>query len=129
MLLGGLLRADGVPSADVMSDPMLKDLRTKLAFVSCSGFTTETGLTESDILDMQLKARMVEVAGSVIALIDGSKFGKLGLAPFARVDQVSAHFQRQLDYARVDRAGAPRRCAADGLRRVDRVRVRALRSG
>jgi ribose transport system substrate-binding protein len=92
MLLGGLLRADGVPSADVMSDPMLKDLRTKLAFVSCSGFTTEIGLTESDILDMQLKARMVEVAGSVIALIDGSKFGKLGLAPFARVDQVAHIF-------------------------------------
>ena len=92
MLLGGLLRADGVPSADVMSDPMLKDLRTKLAFVSCSGFTTETGLTESDILDMQLKARMVEIAGSVIALIDGSKFGKLGLAPFARVDQVAHIF-------------------------------------
>ena len=75
-----------------MSDPMLKDLRTKLAFVSCSGFTTETGLTEADILDMQLKARMVEVAGSVIALIDGSKFGKLGLAPFARVDQVAHIF-------------------------------------
>ena len=92
MLLGGLLRADGVPSADVMSDPMLKDLRTKLAFVSCSGFTTETGLTESDILDMQLKARMVEIAGSVIALIDGSKFGKLGLAPFARVDQAAHIF-------------------------------------
>ncbi len=92
MLLGGLLRADGVPSADVMSDPMLKDLRTKLAFVSCSGCTVETGLTESDILDMQLKARMVEVAGSVIALIDGSKFGKRGLAPFARVDQVAHIF-------------------------------------
>ena len=71
---------------------MLKDLRTKMAFVSCSGFTTETGLTESDILDMQLKARMVEVAGSVIALIDGSKFGKLGLAPFARVDQIAHIF-------------------------------------
>jgi len=92
MLLGGLLRADGVPSADVMSDPLLKDLRTKLAFVSCSGFTTEIGLTESDILDMQLKARMVEVAGSVIALIDGSKFGKPRLAPFARVDQVAHIF-------------------------------------
>ena len=129
MLLGGLLRADGVPSADVMSDPLLKDLRTKLAFVSCSGFTTETGLTESDILDMQLKARMVEVAGSVIALIDGSKFGKLGLAPFARVDQVAHIFSDSSHPAGVDRTGAPRRRAADDLRRVDRFRLRALRSG
>jgi ribose transport system substrate-binding protein len=92
MLLGGLLRADGVPTTDVMSDPILKDLRTKLAFVSCTGFTPEAGLTEGDILDSQLKARMVAVAGSVIALIDASKFGKLGLAPFARVDQISHIF-------------------------------------
>ena len=92
MLLGGLLRADGMPSANVISDPMLNDLRAKLGVRSCSGFTTETGLTESDILDMQLKARMVEIAGSVITLIDGSKFGKLGLAPFARVDQVAHIF-------------------------------------
>jgi ribose transport system substrate-binding protein len=92
MLLGGLLRADGVPTTDVMSDPILKDLRTKLAFVSCTGFTSETGLTEADILDSQLKARMVAAAGAVIALIDASKFGKVGLAPFARVEQISHVF-------------------------------------
>lgn len=92
MLLGGLLRADGVPSADVMSDPILKDLRAKKAFVSCSGFTMETGITESDILDTQLKARMVEAAGEVFALIDASKFGRVGLVPFARLDQISRIF-------------------------------------
>ena len=92
ILLGGLLRADGVPSADVMSDPILKDLRAKKAFVSCSGFTVETGLTESDILDTQLKARMVESAGKVFALIDASKFGRVGLVPFARLDQISRIF-------------------------------------
>lgn len=92
MLLGGLLRADGVPTTDVMSDPVLKDLHTKLAFVSCTGFTPEAGLTEADILDSQLKARMVAAAGSVIALIDASKFGKVGLAPFARADQISHIF-------------------------------------
>ena len=92
MLLGGLLRADGVPTTDVMSDPILKDLHTKMAFVSCTGFTPEAGLTEGDILDAQLKARMVAAAGSVIALIDASKFGKVGLAPFARADQISHIF-------------------------------------
>ena len=92
MLLGGLLRADGVPTTDVMSDPILNDLHTKMAFVSCTGFTPEAGLTEGDILDSQLKARMIAAAGSVIALIDASKFGKVGLAPFARVDQISHIF-------------------------------------
>ena len=92
MLLGGLLRGDGVPTTDVLSDPILKDLHVKLAFVSCGAFTLDAGLTEADILDAQLKARMVAAAGSVVALIDASKFGKVCLAPFARVDQITHIF-------------------------------------
>jgi len=92
MLLGGLLRENGIPTADVLSDPILKDLHVRLAFVSCRAFTPAAGLTEADILDAQLKARMVAAASSVIALIDASKFGKVGLAPFARVDQVAHIF-------------------------------------
>jgi ribose transport system substrate-binding protein len=92
MLLGGLLRPDGVPTTDVLSDPVLRDLHVKHAFVSCYGFTAEGGLTENDILHSQLKAGMVSAAGSVVALIDSGKFGKGGLAPFARVDQVSHVF-------------------------------------
>jgi len=92
MLLGGLLRLDGIPTADVLSDPILKDLHVKLAFVSCRAFTPATGLTEADILDAQLKARMVAAASSVIALIDASKIGKVCLAPFARLDQVAHIF-------------------------------------
>jgi ribose transport system substrate-binding protein len=92
MLLGGLMRADGVPTGDVLSDPILKDLHLQTAFVSCTGFTPETGLTEADILDSQLKGKMIAAAGSVVALIDASKFGKIGLAPFARIDQIAHIF-------------------------------------
>ena len=92
MLLGGLLRADGVPTGDVLSDPILKDLHVKTAFVSCAGFTPDAGLTEADILNSQLKGRMVAAAESVVALIDASKFGKVELAPFARIDQVAHVF-------------------------------------
>jgi len=92
MLLGGLLRANGIPTADVLSDPVLKDLHMKMAFVSCNGFTPDAGLTEANILDAQLKSKMVAAAGSVIALVDSSKFGRVGVAPFARTDQISHIF-------------------------------------
>jgi ribose transport system substrate-binding protein len=111
MLLGGLLRADGVPTTDVLSDPILKDLHMKMAFVSCIGFTPEAGLMEADILDAQLKARMVAAASTVIGLIDAGKFGKVGLAPFARVDQISQIFtDSSLSMQRIEqlrRAGVP----------------------
>jgi ribose transport system substrate-binding protein len=57
--------------------------------VSCSGFSVESGLTQVDIQEAQLKSRMIESADRVVALIDSTKFGKIDLTPFARIEQVS----------------------------------------
>ncbi len=92
MLLGGLLNAEGVPVTDLVSDAFLKDMHIQTAFVSCHGFTPEGGLTERDVREAQIKARMIAAAGSVVALVDSSKFGKISLAPFATSDQVDHIF-------------------------------------
>jgi ribose transport system substrate-binding protein len=92
MLLGGMLNSDGVPVTDLVSDQFLRDLHIKTAFVSCSGFTPEVGLTERDIREAQLKSKMIAATGFVVALIDSSKFGKVNLAPFARTDQIAHIF-------------------------------------
>ena len=92
MLLGGVLRADGTPVTDLVSEHFLRDLHIKMAFVSCAGFTPEAGLTEFDARDAQLKSQMIAAASSVVALIDSTKFGKVSLVPFARADQVSHIF-------------------------------------
>jgi ribose transport system substrate-binding protein len=92
MLLGGVLRPDGTPVTDLVSEHFLKDLHVKTAFVSCAGFTPEAGLTELDVREAQLKSGMIGAADSVVALIDSSKFGKASLSPFARTDQISHIF-------------------------------------
>ena len=92
MLLGGVLRPDGTPVTDLVSEHFLKDLHIKMAFVSCAGFTPEAGLTELDARDAQLKSQMIAAASSVVALIDSTKFGQVRLVPFARADQVSHIF-------------------------------------
>jgi len=92
MLLGGVLRPDGTPVTDLVSEHFLRDLHIKMAFVSCAGFTPEAGLTEFDARDAQLKSQMIAAASSVVALIDSTKFGKVSLVPFARADQVSHIF-------------------------------------
>lgn len=88
LLLGGLLRADGVPVTGMFTDQMLRDLRIKIAFVSAAGVSKDGGLTENDIREAQVKAQMLEVANRVIALVDSSKFSRPGLAAFARLEQV-----------------------------------------
>lgn len=92
ILLGGTLRQNGASVTGLLSEPLLRTLHIKTAFVSCTGFTPGVGLTEDDIEEAQLKSRMITSAGSVVALIDSSKFGRLDLTPFARLDQVAHIF-------------------------------------
>ncbi len=89
ILLGGVLRTDGTSITGPLGEMLLRDLHVKSAFVSCSGFTTEIGLTEVDIHEAQLKRKMIANANRVIALIDSSKFGRVDLSPFARIHQVA----------------------------------------
>jgi len=62
MLLGGVLRPDGTPVTGLVSEPFLRDLHIKRAFVSCAGFTPEAGLTELDARDAELKSQMIAAA-------------------------------------------------------------------
>ena len=91
ILLGGVMRTDGTSVTGPISEHVLKDLHVKTAFVSASGIALESGLYEVDIDEAQLKRKMITAASRVVALIDSSKFGKVDLTPFARLDQI-AHF-------------------------------------
>ena len=106
ILVGGLLATDGNSITGLMSDFFLKDLHVNKAFVSCSGFTVNEGLTEVNIHEVQLKRRMITCASKVIALIDSSKFGKIDLTLFAQSTQIEqlftdfnldAEWKKQLD--------------------------------
>jgi ribose transport system substrate-binding protein len=98
ILLGGVLRPDGTSITGSLSEQFLKDLHVKTAFVSCSGFSIEAGLTEVDFFEVQLKSKMIASADSVVAMIDSSKFGKIDLTAFARTEQIQCLFtERGLD--------------------------------
>ena len=89
ILPGGFLRADGTSVVGHLGEKILDELHVKTAFVSCSGFSLEAGLTEVDIQEVQIKEKMMHCADSVVALIDSSKFGKVDLTPFAALEQIS----------------------------------------
>ena len=89
ILIGGVLRPNRALTVGYLGEKILENLHIKTAFVSCSGFSVETGLTQVDIQEAQLKSRMIESAERVVALIDSTKFGQVDLTPFATVEQVS----------------------------------------
>lgn len=89
ILPGGLLRPDGNAVNGTLGEAMLKDIRVKTAFVSCVGWTVEDGPTESDILQAQIKQLLIGIAQRIVLLVDSSKFGQVGLVPFASVSQIA----------------------------------------
>jgi len=89
MLVGGILKAGSQSVLGPWSEHFLKDLCTRLAFVSCSGFTPEGGMTEVDVFEAQFRIQTIGATTRVIALIDSSKFGEVDLSTSLRVNQIS----------------------------------------
>ncbi len=91
ILIGGILSEDGSSVTGLLSQQIIRDLHTQKAFVSCSGFSLERGMTERQIQieEAQLKREALESARLVVALVDSSKFGREDLTPFARTEQIS----------------------------------------
>ncbi len=89
ILLGGMLHNRGVSVLGPLAERNLKDLHIKTAFLSCTGFSLEQGMTQNNLQEAQLKRQMVASADQVVALVDASKFGKTDLTPFAATHQIA----------------------------------------
>jgi DeoR/GlpR family transcriptional regulator of sugar metabolism len=89
ILLGGVLRVDGTAINVPLAEQILIEYHLKTAFLSCSGFTLASGPTEVDIYEAQMKRKFIASSGSLVALIDSSKFGRADLTSFASLDQIT----------------------------------------
>jgi len=92
ILLGGVLRVDGTAINVPLEEQILAEYHLKTAFLSCTGFTLESGPTEVDIHEAQMKRRFIASSGSLVALIDSSKFGRAELTSFVSLDQITHLF-------------------------------------
>ncbi len=88
ILVGGILRNDGNAVTGLLGTNLLQDLHIRTAFVSCVGFSLESGLMESDIAQAQIKHVMIQSAQRVVALVDSSKFNHIGLTSFASLHDI-----------------------------------------
>lgn len=92
ILIGGVMRQDGSSVTGLLSEQIMAELHIQKAFVSCSGFSVERGLTEVHLEEAQLKRRVLESAQQVFALVDSSKLGHEDLTIFARPVQITQLF-------------------------------------
>jgi DeoR/GlpR family transcriptional regulator of sugar metabolism len=92
ILIGGVVRQDGSSVTGLLSEQIINELHIQKAFVSCSGFSVDRGMTEVHLEEAQLKRKALESALQVFALVDSSKLGHEDLTIFARPIQITQLF-------------------------------------
>lgn len=92
VLIGGMMNPDGSSVTGLLSEQIIAELHIQKAFVSCSGFSVERGMTEVHFEEAQLKRKALESVRQVFALVDSSKMGVEDLTSFARPLQVTHLF-------------------------------------
>jgi DeoR/GlpR family transcriptional regulator of sugar metabolism len=88
MLLGGLIRPTSLSVVGNWSEALIGQINIGKAFVGAKGFTLTEGLTDVDGEEVKLKQALVASAREVIAIIDHTKWGQVGLATFCPVDRI-----------------------------------------
>ena len=92
ILIGGVVRADGSSVTGLLSEQIISELHIQKAFVSCSGFSVDRGMTEVHLEEAQLKRKALESARQIFALVDSSKLGHEDLTIFVRPMQITHLF-------------------------------------
>ncbi|MFZ4451293.1 DeoR/GlpR family DNA-binding transcription regulator [Salibacterium aidingense] len=89
ILLGGVVRKGSSSLEGILGSNILDQVYVDIMFTSGNGFTFETGLTDFNVYEVELKTEMVKKATSLVALMDHSKIGKSSISSFARTDDIS----------------------------------------
>lgn len=87
VLLGGTLRRE---TASLVGGgmEMLRQLNLQKGFFGAHGISLNEGLTDVSLGEAELKRPLVSMCRQVIATLDGTKWGRVGLASFAALAQI-----------------------------------------
>lgn len=89
LLPAGYLRHTSGSITGLPTNNFYKELIIKKAFLGAWGISCEKGLTETHLLEVDLKKLIVSRTEEIIILVDGSKFRQVGLASYADINQIS----------------------------------------
>ncbi len=87
---GGALQRDTLSLVGAESLGMLERFNVRAGFFGAHGLSHPEGLTDVSAAEADFKARMLSLCRQVYAVIDHTKWGRAGLASFARLEDVQA---------------------------------------
>jgi DeoR family transcriptional regulator of aga operon/DeoR family fructose operon transcriptional repressor len=90
LMPGGFLRRDSVSLVGHEGNKFLEQFNFQKGFFSAKGLTLEEGLTDVNSDEVIVKRELVAHARQVIAIVDSGKWGRVGFASFAAIDQLDS---------------------------------------
>ena len=88
LVTGGTLRPAKHSLVDPLGAPMLERIHADTFFLGCHGVHPEAGVTSLNLLEAEMKRRMVRAAGRRILVADSSKIGRVELAPVCPITDI-----------------------------------------
>jgi DeoR family transcriptional regulator of aga operon len=91
VVTGGLARMESYELVGPLAEQSLAELHVDVAFVGVDGISPEDGLTTHHEVEAHTNRALIERAGRVIVVADGSKLGAVAFAricPLAAVDEL-----------------------------------------
>jgi DeoR/GlpR family transcriptional regulator of sugar metabolism len=92
ILIGGVVNNNSSSVTGLLSERIIEELHIEKAFLSCSGFSVERGMTEILLAEAQIKRKVIESSQVLYALVDSSKFGRADLTSFASPKKIRRLF-------------------------------------
>jgi DeoR/GlpR family transcriptional regulator of sugar metabolism len=87
---GGTLREMSGTFVGPVAEAFFEQFHANTVFLSALGFTTESGFTDPNLMDSQVKKAMVHSAQQTVMLLDSSKFGQRSFTTALTADEVTA---------------------------------------
>ncbi|QDH23115.1 DeoR/GlpR transcriptional regulator [Saccharibacillus brassicae] len=85
---GGLFRDKSGTFVGPEAERFFAQYHADVLFLSALGYTHESGFTDPNLLDTQVKKAMIRSAGQVVMLLDSSKVGQRFLTQVAALDDI-----------------------------------------
>lgn len=86
---GGILRNKSLSYVGRIAENSLNNYYADKLFMSCKGFSAETGLTDSNEQESDIRKLMMKCSKKVIFLCDNTKFDKVGYVTTARLEDIN----------------------------------------
>ena len=106
VMTGGALQRDTVSLMGTDGLAILRKYNIKTGFFGAHGLSFPEGLTDVSAGEAEVKRPVVAMCRQVVALIDATKWGRVGPASFARPEDLARYRHRCRCPCRPDRTGA-----------------------